>query len=152
MNFLVLLQPQNNNNRIFYLFSLCLIIIINHHQGVQMLQNDDDDDQHHLFHNGKESISSIRSQKKQSQLRTLFKPEHLNKPSILFEHLQLRPLCEEEQWITQLRQVRSKWTKCLGFVKIFLPTERRSGLRQSTLKLVDNFLDINDQSLNPYCR
>src|SRR5699024_1763126 len=63
------------------------------------------------------------------------------KPSIFFEELQLRHLCEEEDWIAQFLPIRSKWTKCLGFKKIFLPTERPR-LKKSTFRLLEKFLDI----------
>lgn len=78
------------------------------------------------------------------------KPEYL-KPSIYFEELQLRPLCEQEEWIEQFRPIRSRWTKCLGFQKIFLPTERYR-LKKSTNKLIEKFINVADEQLNPFCR
>lgn len=78
------------------------------------------------------------------------KPEHL-KPSIYFEELQLRPLCEQDEWIEQFRPIRSRWTKCLGFQKIFLPTDRNN-LKRSTIKLLEKFANVADEQLNPFCR
>lgn len=78
------------------------------------------------------------------------KPEYL-KPSIYFEELQLRPLCEQDEWIEQFRPIRSRWTKCLGFQKIFLPTDRNN-LKRSTIKLLEKFANVADEQLNPFCR
>ena len=77
-------------------------------------------------------------------------PESL-KPSLYFTELQLRPLCETEEWIAQFKAVRSRWTKCLGFQKVFLPPEVPT-LRRATRKLLEKFANVADEQLNPFCR
>ena len=91
------------------------------------------------FNNANKTVNNNNKQKQHT------------KPSILFEELQLKSLCETEQLIKQFQPIRTRWTKCLGFRKIFLPTEQ-AYLKRSTIKVLNHFLDVSDQSLNPYCR
>lgn len=79
------------------------------------------------------------------------------KPSIHFDDLELKSLCDNEELRSQFPQkLRSKWIKCLGLGKIYFPfsnnEHQKRSLDENTWKRLRLFLTTSDESLNVFCR
>ncbi|KAF7496388.1 hypothetical protein SSS_06149 [Sarcoptes scabiei] len=93
--------------------------------------------------------------------RLMADKSHSIRPSIYFEDLDLKCLCDlDELAILFNRKLRSKWSKCLGLERIYMPSrstnnersQRISNLSPKILKRLKFFLTTTDESLNVYCR
>ncbi|OTF75080.1 hypothetical protein BLA29_008076 [Euroglyphus maynei] len=87
------------------------------------------------------------------------------KPSIHFNDLELKLLCEPRQLRREFsKKHRSKWTKCLGLGRIYFPFgrgggagksrrgHRTSSLDENTWKRLRLYLTTSDDTMNVYCR
>ncbi|KAH9425387.1 hypothetical protein DERP_005994 [Dermatophagoides pteronyssinus] len=91
------------------------------------------------------------------------------KPSIHFNDLELKLLCEPRELRKQFsKKLRTKWTKCLGLGRIYFPYGKniakshsggrrrgryhRTSLDENTWKRLRLYLTTSDDTMNVYCR